>query len=60
MVDHSLFERWGLTLEQNSQRDFVAEDFNCVVEEDSSSSSSAISEGYNQGYVEVEGKIFLH
>ena len=33
MVDHSLFERWGLTLEQNNQPDFVAEDFNCVVEE---------------------------
>ena len=49
MVDHSLFERWGLTLEQNSQRDFVAEDFNCVVEEDSSSSSGVISEGDNQG-----------
>ena len=31
MVDHSLFERWGLTLEQNNQPDFVAEDFNCVV-----------------------------
>ena len=60
MVDHSLFERWGLTLEQNSQPDFVAEDFNCVVEEDSSSSISVISEGDNQGYVEVEGKIFLH
>ena len=49
MVDHSLFERWGLTLEQNSQPDFVAEDFNCVVEEDSSSSSIVISEGDNQG-----------
>ena len=60
MVDHSLFERWGLTLEQNSQPDFVAEDFNCDVEEDSSSSSSVISEGDNQGSVEVEGKIFLH
>ena len=60
MVDHSLFERWGLTLEQNSQPDFVAEDFNCVVEEDSSTSSSVISEGDNQGYVEVEGKILLH
>ena len=60
MVDHSLFERWGLTLEQNSQPDFVAEDFNCVVEEDSSTSSSVISEGDNRGYVEFEGKIFLH
>ena len=48
MVDHSLFERWGLP-EQNSQPDFVAEDFNCVVEEDSSSSSGVISEGDNQG-----------
>ena len=60
MVDHSLFERWGLTLEQNSQPEFVAEVFNCVVEEHSSSSSSVISEGDNQGYVEVEDKIFLH
>ena len=60
MVDHSLFERWGLRLEQNSQPEFVAEVFNCVVEEDSSSSSSVISEGDNQGYVEVEDKIFLH
>ena len=60
MVDHSLFERWGLTLEQNSQPEFVAEVFNCVVEEDSSSSSSVISEGDNQRYVEVEDKIFLH
>ena len=60
MVDHSLLERWGLTLERNSQPEFVAEDFNCVVEEDSSSSSSVISEGNNQGYVEVEDKIFLH
>ena len=59
MVDHSLFERWGLTLEQNSQRDFVSEDFNCVIEKDSSSSSSVISEGDNEWYVEVEGKIFL-
>ena len=60
MVDHSLFERWELTLEQNSQPDFVAEDSNCVVEEDSSPSSSVISERDNQGYVEVEGKVFLH
>ena len=60
MVDHSLLERWVLTLERNSQPEFVAEDFNCVVEEDSSSSSSVISEGNNQGYVEVEDKIFLH
>ena len=60
MVDHSLLERWGLTLEQNSQPDFVAEDFNCDVEEDSLSSISVISEGDNQGSVEVEGKIFLH
>ena len=60
MVDHSLFERWGLTLKRNSQPDFVAENFNCVVEEDSLSSSGAISEGDNQGFVEVEGKIFLH
>ena len=60
MVDHSLFERQGLTIEQNSQPDFLAEDFSCVVGEDSLSSSSVISEGDNQGYVEVEGKIFLH
>ena len=53
MVDHSLIERRGLTLEQNSQPEYFAKDFNCVVEEDSSTSSSVISEGDNQGYVEV-------
>ena len=60
MVDHSLIERWGLTLEQNSQPEYFAKDFNCVVGEDSSTCSTVISEGDNQGYVEVKGKIFLH
>ena len=50
----------GINIRTKQSIDFVAEDSNSVVEEDSSPSSSVISERDNQGYVEVEGKVFLH